>query len=67
MNLPTDRNRRPTFRTRQTSVVADAYRKLRSGVLQVDELEQCARVIADAEGHGDPVRVLVRELGPDCC
>lgn len=55
---------RLTYRTRQASPVADAYRRLRGGGVWVD-LADCAQIIADAEGHGDAARVLVRELGSD--
>jgi hypothetical protein len=45
-------------------VVADAYRRLQSGTIGIDELEECAQIVANAEGHGSAIRVLIRVLGP---
>jgi hypothetical protein len=51
-----------SWRTSQTSAVADALRRLRSPDLRLDEIEWCATVVAEAEGHDDPERVIRREL-----
>jgi hypothetical protein len=45
-------------------IVADAYRRLRSGTVGMDELEECAQIVANAEAHGSAIRVLIRVLGP---
>jgi hypothetical protein len=52
-----------SWRTKHTSAVADALRRLRSPDLRLDEIEYCATIVAEAEGHRDPERVIRRELG----
>lgn len=55
---------RESYRSREHSAVADAYRRLRDGSWRIDEIEELATTIAEAEGHRDLERVIRRELGP---
>jgi hypothetical protein len=47
------------------SILADACRRpAEPGDIGIDELEECAQILANAEGHGSAIRVLIRALGP---